>query len=316
MKGQTVLVTGATSGIGFHTARGLAARGAHVLVTGRDPGRGLRVIEDLRRVAGHSEVEFLDADHATVGGNQRLARRVSERIHRLDVLVNNVGGLFVERRLTADGYEETLAANAVGPFALTQALLPLLQAAGRSRVVNVVSSAHALWRGDPFADVPGGAVRHVGLEVHARAKLLALLWTFAFARRPEARRIAVNATNPGMAWTPGTRALTRQSVPQWRYVWPLVRLVQRCASAARAARAPIHLASSPDVAGTSGQYFESGGQPATPSAAARDPRSQDRAWRLLSDLVEHAPTAFDRSGIALHPPSVVGDPRNSEDVSA
>jgi NAD(P)-dependent dehydrogenase (short-subunit alcohol dehydrogenase family) len=313
VKGQTVLVTGATSGIGFYTARGLAARGARVLVTGRDPGRGLRALDDLRRT-GHQEVEFLDADHSTVGGNQRLARRVAERLHRLDVLVNNVGGLFADRRETADGYEATLAVNAVGPFALTQALLPLLGAAGRSRVVNVVSSAHALWRGDPFDDVPRGAPRHVGLEAHARAKLLALLWTLAFARRPEGRGIAVNATNPGMAWTPGTRALTREAVPRWRYVWPLVRLVQRTASPERAARSPIHLASSPDTAGLSGEYFESGGRPAKPSPAARDPRNQDRAWRLLSDLVEHAPTALERSVSALHSPSVIGGGGSSEEV--
>src|SRR5262245_44476203 len=201
MKGQIVLVTGATSGIGFYTACGLAARGARVLVTGRDPGRGLRALEELRRIAGHRDVEFLDVDHSTVRGNQRLARRVVDRAHRLDVLVNNVGGLFANRRLTADGYEETLAVNAVGPVALTLGLLPLLQATGGSRVVNVVSSAHAMWRGDPFEEAPAGTARHVGLEVHARAKLLALLWTLAFARRPEGRGITINATNPGMAWT-------------------------------------------------------------------------------------------------------------------
>src|SRR5262245_66176672 len=92
MKGQTVLVTGATSGIGFFTARDLAARGARVIVTGRDPGHGLRALDRLRRAAPHADVRFLDADHETVGGNQRLARRVRERLHRLDVLVNNVGG--------------------------------------------------------------------------------------------------------------------------------------------------------------------------------------------------------------------------------
>src|SRR5262245_53252209 len=117
MKGQTVLVTGGTAGIGFHTARGLALRGARVLLTGRDPGRGLLAREAIRRAAAHDGVEFLEADHATVAGNQRLARRVRDRVHRLDVLVNNVGGLFASRRETADGCEETLAVNAVGPFA-------------------------------------------------------------------------------------------------------------------------------------------------------------------------------------------------------
>src|SRR5262245_9449454 len=149
MKGQTVLVTGATSGIGFFTARGLAARGARVIVTGRDPGQGLAALDRLRRAIPGADVVFLDADHETVGGNQRLARRVRERVHRLDVLVNNVGGK-TDPRVTADGYDPILALNAVGPFALTEALLPLLQAAGRSRVVNVLCGALERIPGDVF----------------------------------------------------------------------------------------------------------------------------------------------------------------------
>ena len=292
MKGQTVLVTGATAGIGFFTAQGLAARGARVFITGRDEARGRDAVRELRRTAVHADPVFLSADHSTVGGNQWLAQRVGARLHRLDVLVNNVGGLAATRQETADGYEETLALNAVGNFALTQALLPLLHAAGKSRVVNVVSSAHALWRSDPFADLCSTA-RYVGIQVLARAKLLTLLWTLALARRPEGRHIAVNATHPGTAWTPGTEALTREAAPSSRFLRPVLRFVRRRASPARAARSSVHLAASPDIAGVSGEYFESGGRPATPSAAARDSLNQDRAWRVLSDLVERAPTALE-----------------------
>jgi NAD(P)-dependent dehydrogenase (short-subunit alcohol dehydrogenase family) len=96
-------------------------------------------------------------------GNQELARRARHLVHRLDVLVNNVGGPLATRRETADGYGGTLALNAVGPFALTQALLPLLQAAGKSRVVNVVSRAHARWRGCPFEDLHSAA-GYAGIE--------------------------------------------------------------------------------------------------------------------------------------------------------
>jgi NAD(P)-dependent dehydrogenase (short-subunit alcohol dehydrogenase family) len=291
MKGQTVLVTGATSGIGFFTARGLAARGARVLVTGQDTDRGQQALYQLRRAAGHCDLVFLATDHTTVGGNQRLARRVQEFVHRLDVLVNNVGGLLATRQETADGYESTLALNAVGPLALTQALLPLLHAAGKSRVVNVVSRAHALWRRCPFDDLHSTA-GYVGIHALARAKLLNLLWTLALAHRPEGRHIAVNATHPGRAWTPGTQALTREAVPSWRFAWPLVRFVQRRASPERAARSSIRLAASPDIAGVSGEYFESLGRPAAPSTAARNPVNQDRAWRVLSELVDRAPTAL------------------------
>ncbi len=292
MKGQTVVVTGATSGIGFFTARALAVRGARVFITGRDKARGQEAVQEIRRAAGHADPVFLAADHSTVGGNHWLAQRIAARVHRLDVLVNNVGGLRATRQETADNYEETLAVNAVGPFALTLALLPLLHAAGKSRVVNVVSSAHALWRGDPFTDLCSTGC-YVRSQVLARAKLLTVLWTLALSRRPEGRHIAVNATNPGRAWTRGTEALGREAAPSWRFFRPLVRFVQRRASPERAARSSIRLAASPDIAGVSGEYFESAGHPATPSAMARDPLNQDRAWRVLSDLVERAPTALE-----------------------
>jgi NAD(P)-dependent dehydrogenase (short-subunit alcohol dehydrogenase family) len=291
MRGKTALVTGATAGIGFYVAQGLAREGARVVITGRDPSRGERALEELRRSAAHDDLVFLAADHATVGGNQQLAMAVRGLTPRLDVLVNNVGRLLAAREQTADGYETSLAVNAVGPFALTEALRPALHAAGAARVVNVVSSAHALWRRDPFEDLQATA-GYVGLDMHARAKLLNLLWTFALARRLAGSGVTVNATNPGMAWTPGTQALTREAVPAWRWIWPIVRLVQRRASAQRAARSPLHLAESPELATVTGAYFESGARPARPSASARDPSNQERAWQVLSDLVTRAPTAM------------------------
>lgn len=284
MQGKTVLVTGATGGIGFFTARELAMKGARIFVTGRDEVRGERAVEQIRSAAHHEDVVFLPADHALMRENLRLARRIVELSDRLDVLVNNVGALPPSRVETSEGCETTLAVNAVGPFALTAALLDLLQTTDGARVVNVVSSAHAMWHRDPFDDLQA-VTRYVGIEIHARAKLVALLWTLAAARRPEFRSIAVNATNPGMAWTPGTRALRREAVPFWRFVWPVVRVIQRFASARNAACSSIALATSPAFAGVSGLYLESDCKLATPSRLARDVDDQDQAWRVLSDLV-------------------------------
>jgi hypothetical protein len=95
---------------------------------------------------------------------------------------------------------------------------------------------------------------------------LTLLWTLAFARRPESRYVAVSATHPGRAWTPGTEALPQEAVPSWRFAWPLLRVAQRWASPERAARSSICLALAPDIAGVSGAYFEGVGRPAAPSA--------------------------------------------------
>ena len=144
MEGKTVLITGATSGIGFYTALALASKGARVLVTGRDKERGREAVGELRRRAGHDRIDFLAVDHSTVGGNRDLAERISNQLDRLDVLVNNVGGIYARRWETEDGYEATLAMNFLGPFALTDGLLSLLLESAPARVVNVTSAAHKM----------------------------------------------------------------------------------------------------------------------------------------------------------------------------
>jgi len=120
---------------------------------------------------------------------------------------------------------------------------------------------------------------------------LSLLWTFALARRLEASGVVANATNPGMAWTPGTQAITPQAVPAWRLVWPLVRWLQRRASAEAASRSSVFLASSEEAAAVTGQYFESKAQPKRPSALALDVGNQERTWELAATLIANAPTA-------------------------
>jgi NAD(P)-dependent dehydrogenase (short-subunit alcohol dehydrogenase family) len=126
LSNRSALVTGATSGIGFSTARRLAAQGATVLVTGRDPRRGTEAANELRQASGHERVEFIRVDHSTVAANLEFAEELQSRLDRLDILVNNVGGLVPSRVTTGDGYELTLALNFVAPFVLTGSLLPLM----------------------------------------------------------------------------------------------------------------------------------------------------------------------------------------------
>jgi NAD(P)-dependent dehydrogenase (short-subunit alcohol dehydrogenase family) len=290
MQGKVALVTGATAGIGFYTARALVTLGARVVVTGRDTARGQAAAQLLAGGDGHDRVRFIVTDHATVAGNRALAQQLAGELDRLDVLVNNVGtSPSGQRRLTADGYEATLAVNFVGPATLTTGLLPQLQHSAPARVITVVSSAHAMWKRDPFADLHAQQ-RYVGIEAYAHAKLLSLLWTLALARRLDGTGVMVNATNPGMAWTPGTQAITREAVPAWRWVWPLVRLVQRRASPEAAARSPVFLAAAEEAASVNGQYFESKAQPKRPSPLALDIGNQERAWELAATLIANAPT--------------------------
>jgi NAD(P)-dependent dehydrogenase (short-subunit alcohol dehydrogenase family) len=283
---MTALVTGATSGIGFFTAAGLAGAGYTVVVTGRDPDRGHRAVGDLRQRSGHDNVHFLAAEHATVRGNIELATRLADTVDRLDVLVNNVGGIYADRWETSDGYEGTLAMNFVGPFALTERLLPLLRAGG-GRCVNVVSSAFTMVKGDPFDD-PHLRAGYVGIRAYGRAKLLNVLWTQALAERE--RALTVYAVNPGMAWTRSTRQLTPKAVPAWRFVWPLVRWFQRRASAEKAAQVCVRVASGRDVHAPSGSYFAEKDTPSPLPDNARDPDTVRRGWDLGESLVARAST--------------------------
>ncbi|MCI0397215.1 MAG: SDR family NAD(P)-dependent oxidoreductase [Chloroflexi bacterium] len=305
LKGKIALVTGGTSGIGFHTAGALARLGAGVYVTGRDTGRGRQAERQLRATAGHDNVYFIAADASTVGSNQQLAQRLLAEIDQLHILVNNVGGLYNDRRETKDGYEATLAINFVGPFALTGALLPIIRPGAPARIVNVASSSHAMWPGDPFADIQARE-SYLGLLAHGRAKLLNIMWTFALARRLAGSGVVANAVNPGMAWTSQTKGIAPRAMPGWgRLFWPIFRLIQRRGSAEKAAHAPITLASSPELATVTGMYFESNGRPQGPAAATLDQANQEKAWKLGQSLVANAPTNV------YAPTSSLGSPAGS-----
>ena len=257
------LVTGATAGIGRHIAAALAQAGADVVVTGRDSERGRVVGEEIG-------ARFVPVDHASVAANVEFA----ESCPSLDILVNNVGGgVSADRTLTREGHERGLALNYLGPVALTRRV----GLAEGAHVVNVVSSAYRMFTGDPFVEPDP----YVGIIAHARAKQLHILATLALARRL-GDRARVNAVNPGMAWTPGTQALTPAAVPAWRLIWPVVRFFQRRASAAKAASAPTRWALHPP---DTGSYVESDGKPRPLPARLCDLTLQDRALDWVADIM-------------------------------
>jgi NAD(P)-dependent dehydrogenase (short-subunit alcohol dehydrogenase family) len=251
-QGRVVLVTGATSGIGFHTARQLAARGASVLITGRDRKRGEDAARAVALAAGHARVEFIQADHATVGGNGQFGQAVTERLGklglapRLDVLVNNVGGSL----------------------------------AWLARQVP----------GDLLADIHSTR-DYVGIRAHATAKLLTAAWTLAIGHQQAGTGVAAATVNPGMAWTTMSQALTPQVVPSWRYVYPLVRFFQKRGDPAKAASVCVEIAWTASPAAISGQYITEHGKLGRYPPGVADPAVQDQVVSTAGDLARHAPTA-------------------------
>jgi retinol dehydrogenase 14 len=198
MAGKTVLVTGASGGIGQATALGLAALGAYLAITGRDRARTEGAARALR-AAGGGQVDVFVADLSSQSEVRRLADAVLQSVPRIDVLVNNVGGYWNTRRITADGLEHTFALNHLAPFLLTNLLLERLKQSAPARAVTVSSHAQAMGRID-FDDLQGER-SYSGARAYNQSKLANVLFTYELARRLQATSVTANALHPGVVRT-------------------------------------------------------------------------------------------------------------------
>ncbi len=200
LHGRTVVLTGGTSGIGRAAAFQLVSLGARLVMVGRSEEKTAEVARELRGAGGDVSVEI--ADLALMAEIRALARRMAERHPVVHVLINNAGALFNRREMTAEGIEKTLATDLLGPFLLTQSLLPCLAAGRPSRIVNV-SSGGMYTRGIDLDNLDSARGVYNGAEAYARAKrglvMLTELWAAALADMG----ISVHAMHPGWVDTPG-----------------------------------------------------------------------------------------------------------------
>jgi NAD(P)-dependent dehydrogenase (short-subunit alcohol dehydrogenase family) len=284
MAGRTVLVTGATSGIGKATALGLAAMGTHLAITGRDTSRTEAAAREIR-AAGGGPVDAFVADLSEQSGVRRLAAEVLQQLPRVDVLVNNVGGCWDSRHVTTDGLERTFALNHLAPFLLTQLLLDRLKDSAPARVVNVSSNAHRGGRID-FDDLQGES-SYSGARAYNQSKLANLLFTYELARRLAGTSVTANALHPGVVSTSfGAEEPGRVQ----RLLVPLIRPFMK--TPVRGAETSVHLASAPELKQVTGRYFVHS-RAATSSTTSRDRGLAARLWQLSDDLVGLAAPAND-----------------------
>jgi retinol dehydrogenase-14 len=282
MAGKTVLVTGGTAGIGRATAMGLAMMGAHLGITGRDRGRTEEAAAEIRAASG-GQVDVFVADLSCQAQVRRLAEQVQQACPRLDVLVNNVGGYWNTRHVTADGLERTFALDYLAPFLLTNLLLGRLKQSAPARVVTVASNAHTTCRID-FDDLQGER-SYSGSRAYSQSKLGNVLFTYELARRLAASTVTANALHPGVVNTsfgaedPG--GVQRLFVP---FVRPFLK------TPVQGAATSIHLASSPDLEQVSGRYFANS-KPKRSSKASYDQAAAARLWRVSAELVGLSATA-------------------------
>jgi len=279
MSGKVALITGGTGGIGKATAIGLAGLGAQVGITGRDLPRAERAAADIRTTSGNPAVDAFAADMSSQAEVRRLASAILGAYPRLDVLVNNVGGFWAHRHTTADGLEHTFAVNYLAPFLLTLLLLDRLKASAPARVVTVSSHVQAEGRID-FADLQG-ARNYSGQRAYSQSKLANILSTNELARRLEGSGVTATSLHPGFVLTDfGAEDQAMFFAAISGIVRPFLK------TPAQGAKTSIYLASSPEVAGVTGQFFADSKRK-TANKIASDPDTAARLWRVSADLVAH-----------------------------
>ena len=271
ISGRTVLVTGATGGIGLETARALGRMGARVVVGARDARRGAEVVEEIRRAGG--DAELLEMDMLSFASVRRAARTWGSR--PLDVLVNNAGIVVRERQLTEDGHERTWQTNFLSHFLLTRLLLPSLKAARSPRVVNVSSEAHRAGKMDwDNLELESG---YRGIRAYSYSKLAQVLFTRELARREPT--LAVNALHPGAIGT----GIWRAAPAFLRWVIGLI-----LPPPEKGAVPVVRVASDPALEGITGRYFNKM-EEAAPSPAATNDADAARLWKIAQDCVGPIP---------------------------
>lgn len=271
MKGRTVVITGANSGIGKAMAVDLARRGAHIVMVCRNREKAQAAQRDIDFEATDAPSELHVADLSSLGDVRRVAEAIRSHHDRIDVLVNNAGLYLPNRQVTPDGFEYMYAVNHLAPFVFTRLLEQPLQAHGGARVITTSSGAHRFAKLD-FDDLQCEQ-SFQGMRQYGNTKLMNILFTRELARRWADQGITANCFHPGTVATgfaqdePGLLGLLV------KLGTPFLRTPEKGASTG------IHLATDPALADVSGRYFIDGA-PVPPTRAGRDDDAAARLWAM------------------------------------
>jgi NAD(P)-dependent dehydrogenase (short-subunit alcohol dehydrogenase family) len=283
MQGKVVVITGSNDGIGKETAVGVAAEGATTVLACRNQKKAGTAAEEVTRRTGNDDVHVVALDLADLASVQAAAREVLDRWVRLDVLINNAGGIWTERQETAQGFEQTFGVNHLGHFLLTNLLLPRITASAPSRIINLTSVGHhSAWRGMRFEDLQSGT-RYAAMDAYGRSKLANILFTRALADRVAGTGVTVNAVHPGPV---------RSGFGMDGDMGGLMGLGNRLIrpfeiSPSAGARTSVYLATSPKVDGETGRYWVRR-KPGHMSGQARSDAQAQRLWSESERLLDSA----------------------------
>ena len=280
IRGKTVLVTGATSGIGLHASIDLARQGARVVIVGRDPARSDAALAAVRAQSGSTDVSLLRCDFSSQAAVRRLAAEYRATQDRLDVLINNAGGVQKARRMTTDGIEMTFAVNHLGGFLLTNLLLDLIVRSAPARIITVSSVGHR--QGTLDFDDLGFEQDYSIMRAYSRSKLANVLFANALAQRLAGTGVTSNSLHPGAVDTP-----IWSGAPLWSK--PFIQLARLFfISAEQGGSYLVALATRPDLDHVTGKYFEKD-KMMDPSPLAASAALGSRLWDVSAALVHLTP---------------------------
>ncbi len=275
MKGKTIVATGTTSGIGEAAVLELAGMGARIVIVARDEARAQATMRKLEAKAPGLNHRMHLADLSCLAETRKVGAAIAASETRIDVLINNAGALFSERRVTPEGLELTFALNHMAYFVLTEALRDKLVASAPARIVSTSSTAHQGASLD-FDDLQS-ARGYGGLKVYGRSKLANILFTRELARRLAGTGVTANCLHPGVV-------ATRFGDSSGGWVGRLIPLLRPFfLSPEKGADTLVYLATSPEAEKTTGEYFVKR-KVTEPSAAARDDVAATRLWAASEKL--------------------------------
>ncbi len=283
MQGKVVVITGANTGVGLETAVGVAVQGATTVLGCRNQAKAEAAAHEVTQRTWNDDVHTVSLDLADLASVRKAADEILTRWDRLDVLDNNAGGTWSERQETAQGLEYTMGVCHIAHFYLTRLLLDRLQTTAPSRVINVTSVGHhAAFKGMRFDDLQSEK-GYDGMEVYCRAKLANVLFTRELARRAAGSGLTANTAHPG--WVRSRFGMDGDTTGKSAFGFRAMRPFQ--ISPRTGAKTSVFLATSPDVATRTGEYWVRS-KPGHMGKHARDDAAAQRLWdeseRLLASV--------------------------------